>query len=102
MSFRDTIKAKIGAECYTRLENEAQKEVALAMQMALKDKFNEDQYYSPRLLLREFQADSERFSENRIADSSRRDCLGIVQVQIVACGGERKGVPTKEGPIRPV
>jgi hypothetical protein len=63
MSFTDTIKAKIGPECYARLESEAQKEVARAMQMPLKDKFYEDQYYSPRLLLREFQADSERFQK---------------------------------------
>lgn len=63
MSFRDTIKARIGAECYTRLENEAQKEVDLAMQMALKDKYTENQYHSPRLLLRELQAESERFQK---------------------------------------
>src|SRR5713226_5746575 len=63
MSFRDTIEAKIGAGSYTHIETEAKQEVALAMQMPLKDKFNQDQYYSPRLLLREFQEDSDRFQK---------------------------------------
>jgi hypothetical protein len=63
MSFRDTIRGKIGSDCYRRLDIEAQKEVALAKQMALQGKFYEDQYYSPRLLLRELQADSVRFQK---------------------------------------
>jgi hypothetical protein len=63
MSFRDNIKAKIGDEYYTRIQTEAEKEVALAIQMPLKDKFDEDQYYSPQLLLKEFQADYEHFQK---------------------------------------
>jgi hypothetical protein len=61
MSFIDSIKAKIGGGRYGHFHAEAEKEVALAMQMELKDKFDQDQYYSPRLLLREFQADYEHF-----------------------------------------
>jgi hypothetical protein len=61
MSFRDNVKAKMGAERYVHIQAEAEKEVALAMQMPLKDKFDQDQYYSPRLLLRESQADYEYF-----------------------------------------
>ncbi len=63
MSFRDTIKTNIGAGSYAHIETEAEHEVALAMQMPLKDKFDQDQYYSPRLLLREFQAESDRFQK---------------------------------------
>jgi hypothetical protein len=59
MSFKDTIKVRMGAELYGRIDTEAGREVALAMQMPLKDGFNEDQHYSPRLLLREFQTDSD-------------------------------------------
>ena len=62
MSFRDTIKAKVGGERYARIQTDAEKEVALAIQMPLKDNFDNDQYYSPRLLLREFQADYEHFN----------------------------------------
>ena len=47
MTFRDTIEAKIGPVAVAHLKAEAEHEVALAMQMPLKDKFNEDQYYSP-------------------------------------------------------
>jgi hypothetical protein len=36
MSFLDTIKAKLGAETYLRLEQEGDKEVACAMQMPYK------------------------------------------------------------------
>jgi hypothetical protein len=63
MSFRDDIKAKISGERYARIQAEAEKEVALAMQMPLKDKFDQEQYYSPRLLLREFGADFVHFEK---------------------------------------
>jgi len=63
MSFKDNLEANMGGERYARIQTEAEKEVALAIQMPLKDKFNQDQYYSPRLLLREFQADYEHFQK---------------------------------------
>jgi hypothetical protein len=63
MSFHDTIKTRIRAECRSHIERESEKEVALAMQKPLKDKYDTDQYHSPRLLLREFQADCEHFEK---------------------------------------
>lgn len=41
------------------METEAQREVAFAMQMPLKDQFDQGQYYSPRLLLKEFEVEAE-------------------------------------------
>lgn len=61
MSFRDAVKLKIGAECFARIEQEANREVTLALQMPLKDKYDTKQFYQPRLLLAEFQGDYGRF-----------------------------------------
>src|SRR5579864_2570152 len=44
MSFLDTIKAKVGNEVYLRIEKEAEKEVALAMQMPLTNENYEKNY----------------------------------------------------------
>lgn len=43
MSFSDNIKAKVGGELYARILTEVENEVALAIQMPLKDKFEQDQ-----------------------------------------------------------
>ena len=51
MLFLDTIKAKLGAETYLRLEQEGDKEVACAMQMPLQDKYHQDLWYQQRFLL---------------------------------------------------
>ncbi len=48
MSFLETVKGKIGSELYSRLEKEAEKEIAAAIQMPLKDQYGQDQYYRPR------------------------------------------------------
>lgn len=48
MSFLETIKVKIGGELYSRLEKEAEKEVAAAIQMPLKDQYGQDQYHRPK------------------------------------------------------
>src|ERR1700693_595298 len=48
MSFLETIKAKVGNEVYQRIEKEAEKEVALAMQMPLTDQNYEKKYYRQR------------------------------------------------------
>src|ERR1700731_3618820 len=61
MSFRDAVKQKIGTECFARVEQEANREVTLALRMPLKDKYDTEQFYRPRLLLAEFQEDYERF-----------------------------------------
>ena len=53
MSFLDTVKAKVGNESYRHLENVAEQEVALAMQMPLIDQYHQERYYSPRFLLGE-------------------------------------------------
>jgi hypothetical protein len=54
MSFLQTIKTKIGEVTYSRLETAAEKEVALAKQMPLLDKYSQKAYYSQRFLLGEF------------------------------------------------
>jgi hypothetical protein len=66
MTFMGTIKATLRPDGYERIEGEAQQEVALAMQMQLKDDFGQDRYYSPRLLLREFESESERFRKAKL------------------------------------
>jgi len=66
MSFHDTIKTGIKAECHAHIEQESEREVTLAMQKPLRDKYGTDQYHSPRLLLREFQADCEHFEKARL------------------------------------
>ena len=48
MSFLKTIKAKVGNEAYQLVEKEAEKEVALSMQMPLTGQNYEDNYYSQR------------------------------------------------------
>jgi hypothetical protein len=66
MSFHDNITTGIRAECHAHIEQESEMEVALAMRKPLKDKYGTDQYYYPRLLLREFQADCEHFEKTRL------------------------------------
>lgn len=63
MSFLETIKKQIGDELYSRLEKEAEKEVALAMKMPLKDKWGQEQYYRQRFLLAELLSECKRFEE---------------------------------------
>jgi hypothetical protein len=66
MSFHDTIRSGIRVECHAHIEHESEREVALAMEKPLKDKYGTDQYHSPRLLLREFQADCDHFENARL------------------------------------
>jgi hypothetical protein len=61
MSFLDTIKAKVGGQCYRHIENVAEKEVALAMQMPLMDKYYQENYYSPRFVVSELLGEFESF-----------------------------------------
>lgn len=61
MSFLDTIKAKVGEQCYRHIENVAEKEVALAMQMPLMDKYYQENYYSPRFVVDELLGEFESF-----------------------------------------
>jgi hypothetical protein len=51
MSFQDTIKVKVCNEVYLRIEKEAEKEVALAMQMPLTRENYEKNYYGQRFSL---------------------------------------------------
>lgn len=53
MSFLDTLRARIGNDAYWRLEREAEKEVALAKQMPLRDQYGQESYYAQRFLLGE-------------------------------------------------
>jgi hypothetical protein len=61
MSEIDAIKAKVGEAALLHIENEAEKEVALAMQMELRDEIQRDRYYRPRSLLVEFRSELESF-----------------------------------------
>src|SRR5579864_6000175 len=45
MSFLDTVKAKVGKEAYLDIEKKAEKEVALAMQMPLRDQYHQENHY---------------------------------------------------------
>jgi len=63
MSFLDTIKGRIGRETYSRLEDAAEKEVALAMQMPLRDQYGQEMFYEPRLLLGDLLAECEAFEQ---------------------------------------
>src|SRR5690348_15989711 len=51
MSFLDTLRARMGNAAYSRLEREAEKEVALAKQMPLRDEYGQEIYYAQRFLL---------------------------------------------------
>lgn len=59
-----TIREQIGEEMYSRLETEAEKEVALAMQFATIDQYRQERYYHMRSLLtpliKEFQIFQEK------------------------------------------
>ncbi|MCX6902258.1 MAG: hypothetical protein NTW03_02005 [Verrucomicrobia bacterium] len=63
MSFLGTVKGKIGSEIYSRLQNEAEKEVAIAMQMPLRNQYGDEQYYQPRFVLAELLPECRRFEE---------------------------------------
>jgi hypothetical protein len=62
--FMPTIREQIGEELYSRLETEAEKEVALAIQFAIIDQYRQERYYymSPLLtsLVKEFQVFQEK------------------------------------------
>jgi hypothetical protein len=61
MSFLAFVKAKIGNEAYLHIESEAEKEVALAMQMPLLSKHNQERYYTPRFVAGELLGEFELF-----------------------------------------
>jgi hypothetical protein len=61
MSALDSLKAKIGNEAHLHIEREAEKEVALAMQMPLRDEALQAKYYYPRFLLAELLTELELF-----------------------------------------
>jgi hypothetical protein len=67
MSFLATIKGKTGNELYAHLVKEAEKEVAAAMQMPLKDQYRHDQYYQPKFF---------RLT-NLISECQRFEALGL-------------------------
>ena len=57
------VKAKIGESAYSHIEKEAEKEVALAMQMPLLDEIHRARYYKPRAMLGEFLGELESFEK---------------------------------------
>lgn len=63
MPLLEAIKKTAGGEAYRHIEKEAEKEVALSMQMPLLDKYHQKAYYAPRLLLGEFLSVFESFEK---------------------------------------
>jgi hypothetical protein len=63
MSFIDAIKARVGESSYRHIEKEAEKEVAIAMRMALRDQYHQEQYYAPRFLLGDLLGEFESFEK---------------------------------------
>jgi hypothetical protein len=61
-----TIREKIGVDSYTRLDNEANKEVALAMQFEVVDQWRQDRYYIKRALLTHLLNEFELFEEKEL------------------------------------
>ncbi len=61
-----TIREKIGEDSYTRLDNEANKEVALAMQFEVVDQWRQDRYYIKRALLTHLLNEFELFEEKEL------------------------------------
>lgn len=59
--YQDKLKEQIGTESYSHLEDEAEKEVALAIQMPLKDQWRQDKYYHRRFLLTALLKECEEF-----------------------------------------
>lgn len=51
--YQYVLKNKIGEDCYNKLEMEAEKEVALAMQIPLIDKYRSEKYYQQRNIIGE-------------------------------------------------
>jgi hypothetical protein len=51
MTFQQNIKTIVGKEVYEKLEKEANKDVASALKMPLKDEYGEDKYYHTRFLI---------------------------------------------------
>ena len=61
MPFLDHVKTRIGNDVYLRLESEAEKEVALAMEMPLHGKNHQQLFYTQRGLLGKLLAECELF-----------------------------------------
>lgn len=60
------IKSDISEEIYSRLEKEADKEVALAMQFQLIDQYKQERYYQRRQLLSSLLSEFEYFQNKRL------------------------------------
>ena len=67
MNFLETITTRIGHDSYSRLKAAAEKEVALAMQMPLRNQWGQEQYYGQRFLLGELLDECEHFQKLGLA-----------------------------------
>ena len=63
MSYVNTIRGQIGQDRFERLEKEADKELALALQAPLTDRYGNKQYYRKRLLIGDLFPDCHFFDE---------------------------------------
>lgn len=66
MEFIEEITSKVGEEISKRLEDEANKEVSLALKMPLKNEYDEDNHYRPRPLLSNLIEECKIFEEKGI------------------------------------
>jgi hypothetical protein len=60
---QNSLKEEVGESIYARLNGEAEKEVARALQMPLIDQHRKEQYYRPRYLLSDLITECELFKE---------------------------------------
>ncbi len=91
MPFLEAIEQAIGSEALARLDSAANKEVGLAMQMALTNEAQQDRYYTRRFLFDELPIDCETFeSKNlRILPIDVIDILFQAKL-LFAAGSERE------------
>src|SRR5260370_19893501 len=66
MPFLDTIKGRIGREAFSRIEEEAEREVAIAIKMALVDNYQQEQFYTQRFLLGDLLSECELFEKTEL------------------------------------
>lgn len=93
-----TVREKIGEDLYTKIENEAQKEVSLAMQFEIIDKYKQDRYYTRRPILTELLSIFEEF-QNKEFKFSPLDIFNIFfnAKLLKACDSEQEYIQRRGG-----
>lgn len=90
MSFLDTVKARIGNDVYLRLEEEAEKEVAVAKGMPLRGAHNEKKYYQPRHLLPTLLGECKLFQDKGLLILPNEVVTILFRCKLLAACGTRQ------------